>query len=290
MHRRVILLTVTSLFLVAACDQTAGFGGYCWDHEDCDSGLRCITDKDANFCSKHCFGDSNVCPYGHICPSKYGGLCIPEKSKNEKCFWDYQCVGSLVCNEALNPPICVDPGDEGTTCAYDTDCAGQLRCNDGTNPPECQPLYAGKTGDPCYEEEFCGEGLFCKEGYDGPGTCQMRGNEGDHCNANHECVDGLFCDDYSFWAPHECVPQGDTGVVCWSDDECLLGQDCIFLNYSQGVCAGECETSADCPLGAVCVLEIDSRCQPPAKVGELCYEDDHCHPDLQCDPDNLVCF
>jgi hypothetical protein len=98
---------------------------------------------------------------------------------NESCDDSSECDDGLVCNVALHPPRCVEPGGEGDPCvgnrglcAQGYACECKWSCGEGAQT--CRELPG--LGEPCLETEPAFKCFFAT------------------CGCGHDCAGTLACD------------------------------------------------------------------------------------------------
>ncbi len=124
------------------------FNGNTWDgctaDLDCAAGYQCNLALQACFAGNHgvkCLS-SDDCGPGLIClPSSDWGYCFEYLAAGEACgpaAPPYTaCDEGLVCNDAMEPALCAEPGGAGTPCATGKHCAAGLVCDTAAEPAVC---------------------------------------------------------------------------------------------------------------------------------------------------------
>lgn len=284
-------LALSLLLALCGCSvlspDKAEIGDSCTKDDDCEEELRCLTKPAPKFCTQFCGYDRPECPEGFVCVEHADWSCAAEADEGQGCRWNAQCVGDLVCNWALEPPVCVPPGDVGFPCLMDNECAVGLRCDEAAAPSACVPL--GDVGEACATSAECVPGLSCiilptllgicagpcQSSLDCPvGTqcvpeanyhCQAIKGLGTKCVWDSQCQDGLFC-----------IPEADQPEVSTCQLPLVAGEQCWFDEH--------------CIEGLICNGGLQlAVCQLPGDVGQPCAEDDDCQEELQCAIPDHVC-
>jgi hypothetical protein len=106
-------------------------------------------------------------------------LSLSCSSETERCEDSTDCDDGLVCNIALDPPQCVEPGVEGDPCVSKVNlCASDYAC-------EC--LWTAPDGQVCRRLPGLGEWCVAVDLLP-PSTCIFAG-----CGCAYVCREGLVC-------------------------------------------------------------------------------------------------
>lgn len=155
----------------------------------------------------------------------------------------------------------------------DVDCHGEIEVtaewsSDGClDQPESCPdaypycvgdgCYAGDPGDPCRNDDDCGEGVVC-----GVEACAVPGQPGDPCIDANDCAADLHCIEQSCNA-------GEPGDRCYVADDCI-GGFCVEGTCSAGAVGDACNASWDCAAGFC----VDELCRDGAPGSPCTYDGD----------------
>lgn len=216
------------------------------------------------------------------------GSCFEGDCREDLCESRAECEQGLVCRGF--PSTCQTPLD---VCEDNEDCPVGLACKPETG--EC--VAACSAALPCADTQWCDDGL-CRA------VC---GEDTSRCDSGERCLQGLCrapldCSEYP-----ECgadAPRQDPFTCqcfeCSQDQDCQISrqevciegscircvstpqntESCPAQGYFQASesCCVECDTDADCDVGAVCEAGqcIDTRNRP-------CDSDDECPSPLFCD-------
>jgi len=173
-------------------------------------------------------------------------------------------------------------------------------------------------GDPCYVDEECPTGFFCKASAC-PGSCAAAAKAGDGCDASQKCSPGLTCGDNSLCQTKEAMTYAKAGDSCeaataicimsWCDGTTCRaypgpGGECgegAAPNCSGSYCDGsacrnykekneDCERIGECADGLTCQ---DYKCTSMGKAGDSCAPSDEGKPSFDCESgicsENKVC-
>lgn len=260
----------------------------CDDDIDCPDGEVC---SDYGICLPLCTSDSD-CPTGKICWLDSGplqGQCVTgcqmgeTRTSNEvfevchgngrfgvPCTTDNECPEGTECN--LENGVC-----ELTGCQTDADCP-LVRTYCDTNTGECVPG--------CNSDDDCGAFELCENG-----ECKQQGCRGKDVSCNL----GEWCCGHELYEDATTCPSGIEEGSCFltpdpwcrtcnNDNDCsditahgqasycyeLKGQDENGNEISYGkFCSVGCESSADCPRGLPCMVELPTPTQGVTTKGCL---------------------
>jgi hypothetical protein len=113
-----------------------------------------------------------------------GDPCGAWKNRQEP-EHQFGCPDPLVCNEALEPDVCAQPGPVGTPCHHSGHCAAQAWCDDFVCVATL-PL-----GSACDDDEACRPNTCL----DATHTCEALRVLGDPCSSAQDCAGTLACSD-----------------------------------------------------------------------------------------------
>jgi hypothetical protein len=191
-HRSVLLLLVA---LASGCEYAAGIGLLL--HE---------ARKEAAEAERR-FEQCGECPEGERCnilldpgrcrpdPGAEGDPC-GEWNDSKKPEHQFDCAEPLVCNEALEPDSCAQPGPLGTACYDSGHCAMQGWCDELTCVATL-PLGAA-----CDDDEACRPNTCL----DATRTCTPLRAMGEACSSAQDCIMGLACSDDGRCYDHFATP------------------------------------------------------------------------------------
>ncbi|MFN3198732.1 MAG: matrixin family metalloprotease [Bradymonadia bacterium] len=267
----------------------AMFGDDC-SAQACASGLFCVNDGQALYCSESCSPGSDTCPDGYYCAQLSGGsgACArgeppapPTAGFNEPCGDGVGCEQGLFCINDGENFYCSQPC-VGGMCPDGFFCAslrsGGTVCARGDGPNGGEPLPG--FGEPCTEERgLCGDDLFCLSDplntNEAGQTVPYCTNDcpGGTCPADYRCVDvpnGRAC---------QKIPsagQRQMGDACWVNPERpwevpICGDGLVCVEYvisgrevvDPGYCTRNCDAENCCPDGWGCLEVITfGQCAP----------------------------
>ena len=201
------------------CEIVSGSGASCCHRApgSCSQNFDCCGDRLC--CSGACCGAGQPCCGGNCCLS-----------------------GSSCCNGTCCP--------EGRTCCNGTTCCpagfhcigGQCACLAPQSP--CDPnnnLCCQTEPTQCPTDNVFGRNEKC---------CRPQGG---HCSSYFDCCVAIFDDD---WNRDTCGDDGRCGganAYCEpADATCVDGRECFGACFGPGVGFKICQTSAECPDGAIC--------------------------------------
>ena len=161
-------------------------------------------------------------------------------------------------------------------------CAMFFGCVPASNAPSSEDgqganLVNNAKDEGCTFDVQCGTGLVCRK-VEGSSRCEPRATDGTTCGADNECVSAL------------CV---NTSIALIGSSYFCIGSTPPSQEGQHRACSTyEPVTTriADCPGSLVCrpyyfdptsILK-EERCEPPAHLGETCFEDDDCGVGLVC--------
>ena len=247
--------------------------------------------------------DCSICGLASAC--MFGGGCMPDGS--DDCGEGIYCAPGMVCVQDGGVPCC--PQNKPQVCGHEC-CFADYKCvheEELCICPECA---------------YCGEGHWCKPGWecmsqcadaaDPNGCCMPLGstdcNDGTYCDPGQVCVgfnkkccpaaapqlcgDTCCPDDYECINFGEaCVPPGAKycekwGIICDPGTECMNSiPDCMPVGSQ------DCGVGKYCGPGKVCVDGGQDGCCPgdaPMACGSQCCPDtDECIEDCEmCVPDS----
>ena len=230
-----------------------------------------------------CYADVECASPGATCEARSDcgaacclGTCHPRLQEGESCLND-RCAPGLVCNGTCKS------GNVGTPCFNFLDCDEDAWCDHGTCTADL------KLGDRCTSEAQCGGDTRClgiSITDPTPGTCLRSSRPGDPCRSF--CFGNLYCDaseicrelpglhepcspltlcsgNDTFCSNGQCVPRGDVGASCSSDEPCLPGLFCDSDPSKQPTCmaqkaAGQSCTDASQCESYLCSTEVPRMC------------------------------
>ena len=136
--------------------------------------------------------------------------------------------------------------------------------------------HALRDGDPCAEDEDCGDGSYCDGDAEVP-VCAADLELDGTCDRDAQCGEQLRC---------EAVGGGEVCVAIAKDEEagtCTVADDCgVHQRCDGGACIDVCLDDADCDEGLHCD-EAAETCLADAQLGKGCATDDDCLVSLHCD-------
>jgi hypothetical protein len=191
-HRSVLLLLVA---LASGCEYAAGIGLLL--HE---------ARKEAAEAERR-FEQCGECPEGERCnilldpgrcrpdPGDEGDPC-GEWNDSKKPEHQFDCAEPLVCNQALEPDSCAQPGPLGTACYESGHCAIQGWCDELT----CVATLP--VGAACDDDEACRPNTCL----DATRICTPLRAMGEVCSSAQDCVMGLACSDDGRCYDHFATP------------------------------------------------------------------------------------
>lgn len=268
----------------------AMFGEDC-SAEACASGLFCVNDGQALYCSEGCTPGGGGCPNGYYCAQLSGGsgACArgeaptpPTAGFNEPCGDGVGCDQGLFCVSDGEGFYCSQPCDGGM-CPDGFFCAnlrsGGTVCARGDGPNGGEPLPG--FGEPCTEARgLCDDDLFC---LNDPLNTDEQGQAVPYCTngcPGGACPDGYRCVDVppSSQACQKIPSAGQRqmGDACWVNPEqpwmpptCGDGLVCVEYVISGGMvvdpgyCTRNCSPDDCCPEGWGCLEVITfGQCAP----------------------------
>jgi|GEM_PF-6272590 len=274
------------------CDPDSGACVECVDNAHCAEGVECI-DNVCVECTRNADCPSGVCNIFSKCEPptacQNGGCplstlaCYPG---DNECWPVCDPLGNPTCHDGYGCGFWIDEQDElRWACIPDTGTAGLNEPCDPGNGILCSvSLFCSQEPvgrlcrafcDPNDPEWDCGEGLECVAFGDVPelGFCRVPIRE---CQSDADCEEGEHCR----LGRAECYPNVGTkaaGEPCQTNEECASGA--CYTDVK--VCAGMCESTADCYPGSACVLLdfgafISHSCVPACTTDADCAEDLFC--------------
>ncbi len=191
-------------------------GTACRKDQDCNEGLMCETQDDANYCTRHCDVNNiaDACPAGMMCDaSDNGGVCKFAMGK---------LAGGVKKGERCSNASC----EEGLVCGGS----------------DAQHVYCFS---PCGSHSACANGETCMPVDDSRGLCMRVGKLNEACNHQSPCIDGLFCilktDEEG-----KCLKPCDFTTM----QGCSDGEKCKKINESHAVCVMRAESSISPVIGS----------------------------------------
>lgn len=229
---------------------------------------------------------------------------------------DALCDFYVRCGLAASAELCADlfsdilRGDpnldaavENGSVEYDPDAAKE--CIDAVHDLECgsafledapsdacDKVYQGTVADggACWIDEQCKSG-YCQAAdcmaECCQGTCVAEpppAGIGQDCS-NSGCVDGAYCD----FATDTCQPLKQAGGVCFSDQECAQGLECLGDTCQAGPAEGAPCIDTECALPLYCE-PASMTCKKLPREGEACDLDvGACALGLVCNANSKTC-
>ncbi|MGI5865342.1 MAG: DUF7107 domain-containing protein [Myxococcales bacterium] len=208
--------------------------GQCTDDSECRPGEICDIDNEACVERPGCLDDTECAP-GHVCTPD--GECVATTTTGCQttddcastpgtycnldleicvigCETDEQCTAPEVCDQDRHR--CVAPGDE--PCFLDEDCGEGMLCIDDRCIPD------STVGDNCTDSYQCPPGQYCASS----GNCVPG------CDSDELCDSGLCnlqthtCINPECWEDVDCNPEGNEGMVCDENYQCVQGPPVIL--------------------------------------------------------------
>lgn len=266
---------------VADCPEPGCLPGFVCIDGACEPGCRFDLDCPEG---QHCLPES--LPYGFCAECAQDDHCWTGHCLAGQCR--IGCMRQEDCAALHDAPVCDPVNGVCVGCIDRNDCAPGHLCLRSNCVPGC-------TGD-----DGCPNPLFCDPDASEHGTCVPCAQDV-HCTGGRRCLDHrcvFDCGTIScpFDRPR-CVPETGACVECIDSSHCLPSQVClgnvclpgclrdedcgeglVCTGGSPGRCVG-CETEADCPDGAACVL--DQCVLDPCADDIACGEGRYCHPLLK---------
>ncbi len=249
---------------------------------DCPFETACVRGMCQRADRRNLCCDNPACPEGDFCQERDGrpSRCDegPSMCGNDcHCEFDRACING-VCQVANRLNQCCDNPQcpPGSTCI-----------DDRGRPGTCGPNMSRQVGDPCRDDDECGEDSFCieesdgfRDGYcsnecrsnrdcDGDAECKTVGRDSvcfDGCTGNAECRNGYRCIRLGGRGNRICWPVSDgssnpngapVGQGCAGDQDCARGLSCLMTqgnDFPGGYCSVlYCDSQTNpCPMGSLC--------------------------------------
>ena len=282
-----------------------GCGGSCGN--PCTPSCLTLEGGLAECGSDGCDGSCGQCPTES--PFCAGGYCVDDCTANcegRECG-DDGCGGSCgICN-AFENSLCSAAGQcDCEQACYGKDC-GYDKCGGSCGTCECgfvcEKSRCEETDDPCAGKECgpdgCGGSCGTCTGDDSctlDGQCQgcspkCAGKEcgNDGCGGNcGQCADGENCTNGICKAGSA---GGAIGDDCGSDSDCQPPADgTCMTDMPGGYCATpDCESTADCPVGAMCIILTGDGTEETWCLDE-CDANSDCRDGYTCLDDPKICW
>ncbi len=211
----------------------------CVADAECDEGEIC---QPGDLCLDWCLAGDPACCYGNQCVPGGGDLCTS----------DADCTAGAEWCEAGR---CVQCDNSGLACFLACVEGEELAERNGCFPCECVPITECKSDADCADDAVCLAGdlclFYCPAG--DPTCCYGNtcvGGSGAACSSDADCAAG-----FEWCEAGRCVACDNSGQYC----DLACGEGFEFAPERNGcqpcgcVPISECQSSADCNAGEVCI-------------------------------------
>jgi hypothetical protein len=210
-----------------------------------------------------CPGDE-VCAGGQCAaaPGCDGGACPTPLPNGAECASDDECASGHCQSSAYTCGSPLDPGEhcvQGSDCKY-ANCTQEYTC--------AKPALAGE---PCNDDTWCLEGLYCHPTVDQGRLCEKPIAAGGTCEGTNplECATG-YCDPTTM----KCASRHADGQPCASGDDCASGICGLSYTCTQGALGSPCGYDLQC-ASKRCDLGT-GKCAPPLANESPCSANYQC--------------